>query len=135
MPAKLKRKSPVRNEIIETELGLERRCTKCDESYPLESDFFYKDGKDKAGRAKFTTQCKDCYKQSYRTQPSLRSKTEVTGDEHAIKREFERIERNQTITDALRTLDLLIDTVDILEDLERLEANQAKSPSTDIDGL
>lgn len=135
MPAKLKRKSPVRNEIIETELGLERRCTKCDESYPLETDFFYKDGKDKAGRAKFTTQCKDCYKQSYRTQPSLRSKTEVTGDEHAIKREFERIERNQTITDALRTLDLLIDTVDILEDLERLEANQAKSPSTDIDGL
>ena len=59
----------------------------------------------------------------------------MTGDEHAIKREFERIERNQTITDALRTLDLLIDTVDILEDLERLEANQAKSPSTDIDGL
>ena len=135
MPAKLKRKSPVRNEIIETELGLERRCTKCDESYPLESDFFYKDGKDKAGRAKFTTQCKDCYKQSYRTQPSLRSKTEVTGDEHAIKREFERIERNQTITDALRTLDLLIDTVDILEDLERLEAKQAKSPSALTDGL
>ena len=135
MPAKLKRKSPVRNEIIETELGLERRCTKCDESYPLESDFFYKDGKDKVGRAKFTTQCKDCSKQSYRTQPSLRSKTEVTGDEHAIKREFERIERNQTITDALRTLDLLIDTVDTLEDLERLEAKQAKSPSALTDGL
>lgn len=125
MPAKLKRKSPVRNEIVETELGLERRCTKCDESYPLESDFFYKDGKDKAGRAKFTTQCKDCYKQSYRTQPSLRSKTEVTGDEHAIKREFERIERNQKI----------IDLSDKLEALDYLKANQAKSPSTDIDGL
>lgn len=115
MPAKLKRKSPVRNEIIETELGLERRCTKCDESYPLESDFFYKDGKDKAGRTKFTTQCKDCYKQSYRTQPSLRSKTEVTGDEYAIKREFERIERNSINKTKSDT--------------------QAKSPSTDIDGL
>lgn len=125
MPAKLKRKSPVRNEIVETELGLERRCTKCDESYPLEPDFFYKDGKDKAGRAKFTTQCKDCYKQSYRTQPSLRSKTEVTGDEHAIKREFERIERNQQI----------IDLGDKLEAIDYLRAEQAKSPSTDIDGL
>ena len=60
---------------------------------------------------------------------------EVTGDEHAIKREFERIERNQTITDALRTLDLLIDTVDILEDLERLEAKQAKTPSVGADGV
>lgn len=71
MSAKLKRKSPVRNEIIETELGLEKRCTKCDEIYPIESDFFYKDGKDKAGRTKFTTQCKDCYKQSYRTTPKI----------------------------------------------------------------
>lgn len=60
---------------------------------------------------------------------------EVTGDEHAIKREFERIERNQTIADALHRLDLLIDTVDILEDLERLEAKQAKSPSAGTDGL
>lgn len=93
MPAKSRRKSPVRNEVIETELGPEKRCTKCDELYPLVSDFFYKDGKDKAGRTKFTAQCKDCYKQSYRSKPSLRSKTEVTGDDHAIKREFERIER------------------------------------------
>jgi hypothetical protein len=125
MPAKLKRKSPVRNEIIETELGLERRCTKCDESYPLESDFFYKDGKDKAGRAKFTTQCKDCYKQSYRIQPSSRSKTEVTGDDLAIKREFERIERNQKISDL----------GDMLEAIDYLEAKQAKSPSAVTDGL
>lgn len=64
---KCSRKHPVRNKVIETELGPEKRCAKCDELYPLASDFFYKDGKDKAGRTKFTTQCKDCYKQSYRT--------------------------------------------------------------------
>lgn len=50
---------------------------------------------------------------------------EVTGDEHAIKREFERIERNQKI----------IDLSDKLEALDYLKAKQAKSPSTDIDGL
>lgn len=66
---------------------------------------------------------------------ALRQQTEVVGDDDAIEREFEHIERNQTITDALRTLDLLIDTVGIFENLERLEAQQAKSPSTDIDGL
>lgn len=69
MSVKLKRKPPVRNKIIETELGSEKRCTKCDELYPLASEFFYKDGKDKTGKTKFTTQCKDCYKQSYRTTP------------------------------------------------------------------
>lgn len=50
---------------------------------------------------------------------------EVTGDEHAIKREFERIERNQKI----------IDLGDKLEAIDYLRAKQAKSPSTDIDGL
>ena len=55
------------SKIIETELGLEKRCTKCDELYPLASDFFYKDGKNQSGRTKFTAQCKDCYKQNYRT--------------------------------------------------------------------
>jgi|GEM_PF-2488565 len=69
------------------------------------------------------SKCKTCH---------LRETTEVTGNDADIKREFERIERNQTITDALRTLDLLIDTVDILEDLE---AKQAKTPSVGADGV
>lgn len=64
-----KRKLPIRNKVIETDLGLEKNCTKCDELYPLESDFYYRDGKDKNGKPKFTTQCKDCYKQSYRSKP------------------------------------------------------------------
>ena len=67
MSVKFKRNPPVRNKIIETELGSEKRCTNCNELYPLQPDFFYRDGKDKAGRTKFTTQCKDCYKQSYHT--------------------------------------------------------------------
>ena len=125
MPAKFKRKPPVMVEVIETELGLEKRCTKCDELYPLLSDFFYKDGKDKAGRAKFTAQCKDCYKQSYLTKPTLRSMTEVTGDDADIKREFERIERNQKI----------IDLTDKLEALDYLKAKQAKTPSVRADGV
>ncbi|ERL54974.1 hypothetical protein [Psychrobacter aquaticus] len=50
---------------------------------------------------------------------------EVTGDELAIKREFERIERNQKISDL----------GDMLEAIDYLKDKQAKSPSTDIDGL
>ena len=128
MPAKLKRKSPVRNEIIETELGLERRCTKCDESYPFESDFFYKDGKDKAGKAKFTTQCKDCYKQSYRTQPTSRSETEVTGDDDAIEREFERIERAMGQAQGMLGCR-------VVKTSSCYTKAQAKSPSAGTDGL
>lgn len=79
MSVKSSRKHPVRNKTIETELGSEKRCTKCDELYPLASDFFYKDGKNKAGRTKFTTQCKDCYKQSYRTTLKNNRKTTPKG--------------------------------------------------------
>lgn len=50
---------------------------------------------------------------------------EVTGDEHAIKREFERIERNQKI----------IDLGEKLEAIDYLRAKQAKSPSAVTDGL
>ncbi len=50
---------------------------------------------------------------------------EVTGDEHAIKREFERIERNQKI----------IDLSDKLEALDYLKAKQAKTPSVGADGV
>ncbi len=50
---------------------------------------------------------------------------EITGDEHAIKREFERIERNQKI----------IDLGEKLEAIDYLRAKQAKSPSAVTDGL
>lgn len=50
---------------------------------------------------------------------------EVTGDEHSIKREFDRIERNQKI----------IELGDMLEAIEYLEDKQAKSPSAVTDGL
>lgn len=50
---------------------------------------------------------------------------EVTGDEHAIKREFERIERNQQI----------IDLTDKLEAIDYLRAKQAKTPSVRADGV
>ena len=65
------------------------------------------------------TNCKNC---SYCKSVAA---VEVTGDEYAIKREFERIERNQKI----------IDLGGKLEALDYLKAKQAKSPSTDIDGL
>ncbi len=121
MSSKLRRKPPVRNKIIKTELGPEKRCTKCDELYPLASEFFYRDGKDKAGRAKFTAQCKDCYKESYRTKPTLRSTTEVTGDEYAIKREFERIERACQHKQGW--------------ELKHKADAQTKTPSADTDGV
>jgi hypothetical protein len=51
---------------------------------------------------------------------------EVTGDDETIKREFERIERNQTA---------IINLVDALEGLEYLKATQAKTPSVVADGV
>ena len=60
--------------------------------------------------------CKTCH---------LRATTEMTGNDADIKREFERIEHNQ------KTIDL----GEKLEALDYLKSKQAKSPSTDIDGL
>lgn len=60
------RKTRTTKPIIETDLGLERECSDCNESYPLDADFFYRDGKDKNGNQKFTTMCRDCYIQQYR---------------------------------------------------------------------
>lgn len=59
------RKSQVRPRLVQTELGIEKHCTKCNEPYPIDAEYFYRDGKDKNGQQKFTTYCKDCYKQSY----------------------------------------------------------------------
>lgn len=51
---------------------------------------------------------------------------EVTGDDYAIKREFDRIERNQNA---------IVNLVDALEGLEYLKAEQTKTPSVVADGV
>lgn len=56
---------------------------------------------------------------------SLVGATQVTGDDFAIKREFERIERNQKI----------IDLGDKLEALDYLKARQAKTPLVVANGV
>jgi hypothetical protein len=41
--------------VISTELGTERRCTKCNEYWPEDSEFFYTSG------GKIQQPCKACY--------------------------------------------------------------------------
>ena len=41
--------------VINTELGTERRCTKCNEYWPEDSEFFYTSG------GKIQQPCKACY--------------------------------------------------------------------------
>lgn len=41
--------------IIRTELGTERRCTKCNEYWPEDSEFFY------SSKGKIQQPCKACY--------------------------------------------------------------------------
>ena len=56
---------------------------------------------------------------------AIREAVEVTGDEQAIKREFERIDRNQKI----------IDLGGKLEAIDHLRAKQTKTPSVVADGV
>lgn len=51
---------------ITTELGTEKRCTGCNEYYPLDQDFYYKNGFWK-GHQQWTARCKACYVETYRT--------------------------------------------------------------------
>ena len=57
---------------------------------------------------------------------TLIAAVEVTGDDETIKREFERIERNQQA---------VVKLVDALEGLEHLKATQTKTPSAVTDGV
>lgn len=41
--------------VINTELGTERRCTKCNEYWPEDSEFFY------SSNGKIQQPCKACY--------------------------------------------------------------------------
>lgn len=63
----------------------------------------------------------------------LRAATEVTGNDADIKREFERIERNQSVLD-LRLADIT-NLVDMLEATDYLKAKQTKTPSAETDGV
>jgi len=50
---------------IYTELGHEKLCPLCGEYYPLDEDFFYKNGF-KRGVQQWTGRCKACYIETYR---------------------------------------------------------------------
>lgn len=52
--------------LINTELGKEKLCNKCDEYFPLSKEFFFCNGKTKQGIQKFTSACRDCYTKNYR---------------------------------------------------------------------
>jgi len=62
--------------------------------------------------------CKCAYCKTVKT-------TQVAGDDLAIKRDFDRIERNQKI----------INLGDKLEAIDHLTAKQAKTPSATTDGV
>ncbi len=50
---------------INTELGTEKRCTGCNEYFPFDQDFFYKNGL-KKGVQQWTARCKACFTETYR---------------------------------------------------------------------
>ncbi|OPH35191.1 Uncharacterised protein [Moraxella atlantae] len=51
---------------IQTDCGIEKQCTFCQEYYPIAREFFYRSGKDKQGKTKYTAQCIDCYSANYK---------------------------------------------------------------------
>lgn len=50
---------------INTELGTEKRCTLCGDYYPLDTDFFYKNGIWR-GKTQWRSHCKACFTENYR---------------------------------------------------------------------
>ncbi|MDV2469814.1 hypothetical protein QR674_12570 [Acinetobacter chinensis] len=50
---------------VHTDLGTEKRCTRCHEYWPLDEEFFYKNGF-KSAVQQWSAQCKACYVVSYR---------------------------------------------------------------------
>lgn len=51
---------------INTELGTEKRCTHCNEYFPFDEEFFYKNGF-RNGVQQWTARCRACYIEHYRT--------------------------------------------------------------------
>ena len=50
---------------INTELGLEKQCSMCGEYYPIDADFFYRNGF-RHGVPLWTARCKACFVECYR---------------------------------------------------------------------
>ena len=51
---------------IETELGIEKLCPKCQEFYPVDDEFFYRrKGTDRNGHQNYISLCKACYEEKY----------------------------------------------------------------------
>lgn len=50
---------------IKTELGIEKCCPRCNEYFPFDEEFFFKNGF-KNGIQKWTARCKACYLECYR---------------------------------------------------------------------
>jgi len=50
---------------IHTELGTEKRCTGCNEYFPFDIEFFYKNGF-KKGVQQWTARCRACFVECYR---------------------------------------------------------------------
>ena len=51
---------------IQTELGTEKCCPMCNDYFPFDEEFYFKNGM-KNGIQKWAARCKACYMQSYRT--------------------------------------------------------------------
>lgn len=49
-----------------TDIGQEKVCSKCGESFPLDRDFFFSNGVNAKGVRRFTSACKACYVELYR---------------------------------------------------------------------
>ena len=49
--------------VVETELGTEKRCSDCEEYFPLTKEFFF--GKNVEKGFRFHSICKACYKERY----------------------------------------------------------------------
>jgi len=52
-----------------TELGIEKRCTKCLSYFPFDNEFFYKNGF-RDGKQQWSSLCKPCYVAEYRANRS-----------------------------------------------------------------
>lgn len=53
--------------ITDPIFGIIKYCVGCDEYYPMDREFFFKNGHHpKSGKEYFTTLCKSCFKSKYR---------------------------------------------------------------------
>ena len=75
-------KNEVKPKYIETELGREKLCIRCDEYFPLDDEFFFhRIRKDRGNQKQYESVCKACYPIHYNKKTSgrysVKSKHEV----------------------------------------------------------